>query len=108
MVPLALFSFKVGVELGQLMFIAVVLVAIHLVQRVYELPRQAVVASAYVIGTTAAFWSIERLDSMFMERAWGDPKGTMNPSSDPTHTKALTRGECSHRCLSQRGQAEFG
>ncbi|WP_287067173.1 HupE/UreJ family protein [Mesorhizobium sp.] len=46
MVPLALFSFNVGVELGQLMFIAVVLVAIHLVQRVYELPRQAVVASA--------------------------------------------------------------
>jgi hypothetical protein len=51
MVPLALFSFNVGVELGQLIFIAVVLVAIHLVQRVYELPRQAVVASAYVIGT---------------------------------------------------------
>ncbi|WP_287139583.1 HupE/UreJ family protein [Mesorhizobium sp.] len=59
-------SFNVGVELGQLIFIAVVLVAIHLVQRVYELPRQAVVASAYVIGTIAAFWSIERFDSMFM------------------------------------------
>ncbi|RWN60425.1 MAG: HupE/UreJ family protein [Mesorhizobium sp.] len=66
MVPLALFSFNVGVELGQLIFIAVVLVAIHLVQRVYELPRQAVVASAYVIGTIAAFWSIDRFDSMFM------------------------------------------
>ncbi|MER8435041.1 HupE/UreJ family protein [Mesorhizobium sp. M1312] len=65
-IPLALFCFNVGVELGQLMFIAVALLAIHLVRRVYELPRQAVVASAYVIGTIAAFWTIERFDSMFM------------------------------------------
>jgi hydrogenase/urease accessory protein HupE len=60
-IPLALFSFNVGVELGQLMFIAVLLLAVYLVRRVVDIPRQAVVASAYAIGIVAAFWSVERL-----------------------------------------------
>lgn len=64
-IPLALFSFNVGVELGQLMFIAVLLLAVHLVRRVVDIPRQAVVASAYAIGIVAAFWSVERLYSTF-------------------------------------------
>jgi hydrogenase/urease accessory protein HupE len=65
-IPLALFSFNVGVELGQLMFIAVLLLAVHLVRRLVEIPRQAVVASAYAIGIVAAFWSVERLYSTFV------------------------------------------
>jgi hydrogenase/urease accessory protein HupE len=64
-IPLALFSFNVGVELGQLMFIAVLLLAVYLVRRVVDIPRQAVVASAYAIGIVAAFWSVERLYSTF-------------------------------------------
>jgi hydrogenase/urease accessory protein HupE len=64
-IPLALLSFNIGVELGQLMFIAALLVAVHSIRRIFEMPRQAVVASAYVIGTVAAFWTIERLDSIF-------------------------------------------
>jgi hydrogenase/urease accessory protein HupE len=64
-IPLALFSFNVGVELGQLMFIAVILLAVHAIRQAFTIPRQAIVASAYAIGTIAAFWSIERLHSVF-------------------------------------------
>lgn len=65
-IPLALFSFNVGVELGQLMFIAAILMAVSVLRRIVEVPRGAIVASAYAIGIVAAFWSIERLDSVFL------------------------------------------
>jgi hypothetical protein len=65
-IPVALFAFNIGVEVGQLAFIAVILAAVYSVRRIVAIPRQAVVASAYGIGTVAAFWSIERLDAMFM------------------------------------------
>lgn len=63
-VPLALFAFNVGVELGQLLFIAVVLGLFALVRRL-SLPRslaqRALPAASYVIGTLAAFWFVERV-----------------------------------------------
>ena len=63
-VPLALFGFNVGVELGQLLFIAVVLGTLALVKRL-QLPRplvqHAMPVAAYTIGALAAFWFIERL-----------------------------------------------
>ncbi|ULJ76062.1 HupE/UreJ family protein [Rhizobium gallicum] len=65
-IPLALLSFNIGVEIGQLLFIAAILLAVHSIRRILAIPRQAIVASAYVIGTVAAFWSIERLDSIFL------------------------------------------
>lgn len=65
-IPLALLAFNVGVELGQLAFIAVLLTAVYSMMRVVMIPRQAVIASAYVIGTVAAFWSVQRLDAMFL------------------------------------------
>ena len=65
-IPLALFSFNVGVELGQLMFIASLLLVVHLVRRMVEIPRHALAASAYAIGIIAAFWCIERLHSTFL------------------------------------------
>ncbi|MEP9390002.1 HupE/UreJ family protein [Mesorhizobium sp. KR9-304] len=64
-IPLALFSFNVGVELGQLMFIAAILLAVSALRRIVEVPRGTIVASAYVIGIVAAFWTIERLHSTF-------------------------------------------
>ena len=64
-IPLALLAFNVGVELGQLAFIAVILSAVYMVSRIVAIPRQAIVASAYTIGVIAAFWSIQRLDAMF-------------------------------------------
>ena len=63
-IPLALFSFNVGVELGQLMFIGVLLLAYHAVRRIFVIPRQAIVASAYMICSVAALWTIERVYSI--------------------------------------------
>ena len=65
-IPLALLAFNVGVELGQLAFIAVLLTAVYSVMRFVMIPRQAIVASAYAIGIIAAFWSVQRLDAMFL------------------------------------------
>jgi hydrogenase/urease accessory protein HupE len=65
-IPLALFSFNVGVELGQLMFIGVLLLLVNLIRRVVELPRKSIVAAAYAIGIVAAFWTIERVHSTFV------------------------------------------
>lgn len=64
--PMALFLFNLGVEIGQLMFIAAALGAIWLVRQVgARLPVDSTVfarvAPAYVIGGSAAFWLIERI-----------------------------------------------
>ncbi len=57
-IPMALFSFNVGIELGQLAFVAVLLVLAPLVRRIpMPLPRRAAI---YVMGSLAAFWMIER------------------------------------------------
>ena len=63
-IPLALVSFNLGVEIGQLMFIAAILVVVAAIKQFFAIPRQAVIAAAYGIGTVAAFWSVERLDAM--------------------------------------------
>lgn len=61
-VSLALLTFNLGVELGQLAIVAAVLALIALVRHVRPgMLRPAVVASSYVIGTLSAFWFIERL-----------------------------------------------
>ncbi len=60
-IPLALFAFNVGIELGQLAFIALVLVAWRLVVRVQvPLPTWSHPLPAYGIGCLAAYWCIER------------------------------------------------
>ena len=61
-VPLALLFFNVGVEAGQLLFIAAVGVVIVVARRV-ALPQPAWAwrVPAYGIGAVAAFWSIERV-----------------------------------------------
>jgi hydrogenase/urease accessory protein HupE len=64
--PLALFTFNVGVEIGQLMFVAVVLSLRALLLRC-RLPRPAVLyarpIASYGLGTLAAFWFFERVSS---------------------------------------------
>jgi hypothetical protein len=66
-IPLALLAFNIGVELGQLAFIAVLLTAVYSMRRLVSIPREAIVASAYAIGIVAAFWSVQRLDAMFLQ-----------------------------------------
>jgi hydrogenase/urease accessory protein HupE len=61
-VPLALLMFNVGVELGQLLFIAVILaVALVLKRLSREWPVWLEQVPAYGIGGIAAFWLIERV-----------------------------------------------
>jgi hydrogenase/urease accessory protein HupE len=63
-VPLALLTFNLGVEAGQLMFVAAVLIAYKAVVLSVKIPIvPARIAAAYVIGTAAMVWLVARLDS---------------------------------------------
>jgi len=63
-IPLALFAFNVGVELGQLAFVAAVLSLARLVRILpLRLPVWAPRAAGYAIGSIAAFWVFARLAS---------------------------------------------
>jgi len=61
-VPVALLFFNLGVEIGQLMFVAAVL-SLRFATRRLQLtwPAWAEPLPAYVIGTLASFWFMERL-----------------------------------------------
>jgi hydrogenase/urease accessory protein HupE len=63
-IPLALFSFNVGVETGQLIFIAAVFVVLRcasLIRFPVVVTHRARSDAAYAIGIMAAYWFIERL-----------------------------------------------
>lgn len=61
-IPLALFFFNVGVEAGQLLFVAVIVALIALARRIpFELPRWAGLVPPYAIGSVAMFWVIQRV-----------------------------------------------
>lgn len=60
--PVALLTFNLGVELGQLVIIAASLALLALIRRMKPAAlRPATVAATYLIGTTASFWFIERM-----------------------------------------------
>jgi len=66
-IPLALFFFNVGVEVGQLMFVAVVLTFMAAWRRIEApLPDWAWRVPAYAIGSLAAYWTIERTVLIFV------------------------------------------
>ncbi len=60
-IPLALLFFNVGVELGQLAFIAVVLVLAAFARRTIGTPTWGWRVPTYAIGALAAYWTIERV-----------------------------------------------
>lgn len=61
-IPLALLFFNVGVELGQLLFIAAALVFIGVVRRrPVPLPAWLALGPPYAIGGVAMFWVIQRI-----------------------------------------------
>jgi hydrogenase/urease accessory protein HupE len=64
--PLALVSFNVGVELGQLGFIALVLSLVR-ATRAFGLrpPRWVRFLPGYAVGSLGAFWTLQRLASLF-------------------------------------------
>jgi hydrogenase/urease accessory protein HupE len=63
-IPMALFSFNIGIELGQLIFVAGLVLAAFVWKRVdlqIPLPRRAAV---YGMGSFAAFWTIQRISAI--------------------------------------------
>jgi hydrogenase/urease accessory protein HupE len=63
-IPLALLFFNIGVELGQLAFVAVVLSLAFGLRRVpWTIPTWSWRIAPYAIGSIAAFWVIERSSS---------------------------------------------
>lgn len=64
-IPIALLFFNVGVELGQLLFVAAVLVLRWLLLRLpLAWPQWAAYLPVYLIGVTGAYWVMERVGSM--------------------------------------------
>ena len=64
--PLALVSFNVGVEIGQLGFIALIL----LLERAFRIlevrwPRWAEALPGYTVGSLGAYWTVQRLALLF-------------------------------------------
>ncbi len=60
-IPVALLTFNVGVEIGQLAFVCAVLAVAAAAQRwIQRLPTWSHYVPAYAIGGAAAFWTIER------------------------------------------------
>ncbi len=61
-IPLALLTFNLGVETGQLAFVAAVLMTARALRRaIAEAPSWLAPAPAYAIGSLAAFWLIARV-----------------------------------------------
>jgi len=65
-VPMALLTFNLGVEAGQLAFVGVVLALFFLGSKlVRRPPAWAKAATSYVLGSVAAFWFIQRAFMIF-------------------------------------------
>ena len=65
-IPLALLFFNVGVEVGQLMFVAGVLCVTWMIKKMkFRWPVWVEHAPAYAIGSLAAFWFIQRTVSFW-------------------------------------------
>lgn len=67
-VPIALLFFNVGVEIGQLLFVTAILTLAWLLAQLALPNRWSKAAQwivVYTIGTTSAYWSVERTLAMF-------------------------------------------
>lgn len=63
-IPASLLLFNVGVEIGQLLFVGAVMLALALLSRLRwpaATPRLAWLTTSYAIGSFAMFWFLERL-----------------------------------------------
>jgi hypothetical protein len=66
-IPVALLFFNIGVEIGQIAFVATLLGLYYLVSRqTIALPRRAEAIAGYAIGSIAMLWFFERLATMLV------------------------------------------
>jgi hypothetical protein len=64
---LALLLFNLGVELGQIAIIALLLILLWLATKAFENSRKPIeIGSAYLLGTIAMFWTVQRLSDYFI------------------------------------------
>ena len=65
-IVLSLLMFNVGVEAGQLVFVALIIASLRCF-RVLEIrwPRWAELAPGYAVGSLGAYWTIQRMVIMF-------------------------------------------
>ena len=64
-IPLALLFFNLGVEVGQLLFVAAVVAFLFIARRPLAIaPRWITLAPAYGIGALAMFWTLQRVASL--------------------------------------------
>ncbi len=67
-IPLALLFFNVGVEIGQLMFVLLVLALLWAFRRLeFRWPRWSEPLPGYAIGTAAALWFLQRTGIIFQD-----------------------------------------
>jgi hypothetical protein len=65
-VPLALLAFNVGIELGQIAFVAIVLAATAALHRITTtLPPWTLRAPVYAMGTLSCYWILDRARLLF-------------------------------------------
>lgn len=65
-VPMALVTFNLGVEAGQLLFVAAVLIVARAAAALITIPvMQARLAASYLIGTVSMAWLVTRIDSFW-------------------------------------------
>jgi uncharacterized membrane protein YqjE len=65
-IPSALLLFNLGVEIGQLAFVALALLLVRAFRLLQiRWPRWAEALPAYVVGSLGAFWTIQRLAVLF-------------------------------------------
>ncbi len=61
-IPIALLMFNVGVEIGQLLFVAAMLAVVAIVTRLpLRWPRWSLYVPPYAIGSIAMYWVIDRI-----------------------------------------------
>jgi hydrogenase/urease accessory protein HupE len=66
-IPIALLFFNIGVEAGQLSFVALMLLLVHCFDLLrIHWPEPARMVPAYVVGSVGAFWTIDRIVAMIV------------------------------------------
>lgn len=63
-IPMALLFFNIGVEIGQLAFVAVIVLTTRILTHLWGAwPRPLQIMPAYLVGTLGAFWMLQRLST---------------------------------------------